>query len=54
MKKQKPYPRIYEALESQEARRALLSGVVSQIIVKGREVVDLELAPGFEYRRLGV
>lgn len=40
---------VYEALEASEARRLLLSHVVSRIIVEQREVVDLEVQAGFEF-----
>jgi DNA invertase Pin-like site-specific DNA recombinase len=40
---------IYEALQSDEDRRALLTGVVSLAIVEKHDIVDVKLRAGFEF-----
>jgi len=40
---------VYAALEADEAKRMLLAGVISRVLVEERDVVALELQPGFEF-----
>lgn len=40
---------VYEALEAEGDRRALLSQVVKRVLISGSEIIKLDMAPGFEF-----